>query len=81
MIFNRTTPQMGDVEINMETIGKDVNGTLVRKTLDELSQASSAVQRKMNSGLSQEEFKRHNAFKEGIDRAKLVLEQTWSKLQ
>lgn len=80
-MFNQATTQTDDTEISMETIGKDINGTLVRKVLDDLTQTSAGVQRKMNSGLNQEDFKRHNAFKEGIDRAKQVLEQVWSKLQ
>ncbi|OZG72643.1 hypothetical protein BTA51_14025 [Hahella sp. CCB-MM4] len=70
-----------DTEINAENISKDSGGVLLRSVLNELTNASAGVQRKLNSGLNQETFKRHNAFKESIDCAIVVLERTWSRLQ
>jgi len=70
-----------ETEITMENIAKDKGGVLLRSMLDELNTVSAQVQRKLNTGLNQEDFKRHNTFKRGIDRAIVVLEKVWSKLQ
>ncbi|MBU6949826.1 hypothetical protein [Hahella sp. HN01] len=70
-----------DTEINAENISKDSGGVMLRNVMNELTNASASVRRKLNSGLNQDDFKRHNAFKESIDRAIVVLEQTWTKLQ
>lgn len=81
-MFNPALSELpADIEVTAENISKDTRGVLLRNLLDQLRSASAQVQRILNSGLNQDDFKRHNAFKNGIDRAIVVLEQTWPKLQ
>ncbi|MEJ2042880.1 MAG: hypothetical protein P8X74_01490 [Reinekea sp.] len=80
-MFNRVSKEVLETEVTVATLTKDVNGVLSRSVKDQLTQASSMLQRKINSGLTQKDYERYKAFKASVDCSILILEKAGKKIQ
>ncbi|MBF0320073.1 MAG: hypothetical protein HQL01_09780 [Nitrospirae bacterium] len=58
----------------------DVNGVFKKETMDYLSEQLQGVRRKIDSGLSNDEYAKYNTFKDAIVSSMTILDKTYNVL-